>query len=277
MDSVQIKKMTVVELREELTRRGLSSKGLKGELSERLEEALDKEALGPVNEEDDAPTTEVAAPIADVPAPAPVLLAPVASPPVVSASPPAAPVAVAPTVAAPPPVEAAAAVAAPSVVAAAAVPAAPASAEEEKARARAARFGIPVRTLEPAAAPLPKAVKPKAPAAATAAAASVPSAQAPVVKKAGGRVRAAPAAAAAAPAKTAAPGAVVVSDADMARISARAAKFGTVTEEAKKFFVSSEGVIHGVLAARLGGGCGEPLLCVKTAFLSPCISAGAIA
>lgn len=120
------------ELREELGKRGLDTKGLKAELQERLQNAIDQEMLSALDEEPAAAAAPVPAP---VPAPAP---APVAAPvqPPVQQRPPS------PTKA-PAPI--------PAPVPAPAVPAAPASVtsgeegltEEEKKRRRAERFGIP--------------------------------------------------------------------------------------------------------------------------------------
>lgn len=132
----------VDELRDELTKRGLDSKGLKAELQERLQNAIDQEMLSALDEEPGAaPPAPAPAP---VPAPAP---APVAPPPQQQRLP-------SPTKAPAP---------APAVPAPAPAPAAPAGAagpgtgsssvasageegltEEEKKKRRAERFGIPL-------------------------------------------------------------------------------------------------------------------------------------
>lgn len=65
------------QLREELTKRGLDSKGKKDELQERLQSAIDKEMLDAIDEEDElaggaeAAGEEALPPIPPAPAPAP--------------------------------------------------------------------------------------------------------------------------------------------------------------------------------------------------------------
>lgn len=56
MSGLDPRKMKVTELRAELQRRGLDCKGLKAELSDRLQEALDSELLGGGDEEKAATT-----------------------------------------------------------------------------------------------------------------------------------------------------------------------------------------------------------------------------
>jgi len=114
-------KMTVKDLKEELTKRGLPASGLKAALVARLDESDAASAA--------TPAPAAAAPVAAAPAPVA-----------------AAPVAAAPVAAAPAPVAAAPDAAEASVEAAPAVDEGPTAAQlaAEKAKARADRFGIPV-------------------------------------------------------------------------------------------------------------------------------------
>jgi SAP domain-containing ribonucleoprotein len=144
-------RLTVTELKAELSSRGLATDGLKAELVNRLQARLDEEEFGIV-----AAPAVVAAPVAAAPVAAPPVAAP---PPVVNPTP--APKAAAPApkavvskaVEKPKPAtkEVVAGLAAPAVVAA---PTTTLSSFEEKKRARASRFGIPV--IKVAAAPASK-------------------------------------------------------------------------------------------------------------------------
>jgi SAP domain-containing ribonucleoprotein len=151
MTAIVPKKMKVSELRAELEARGLSSNGLKSELIQRLEMALDEEEFGSAAE-DLAPPTDDHANGESTPASpkkaVPVKTAPAeATKPKVTAKPvsPKAPVEKAATTVAKPAVANAAAASVVAPVNKENTPVAPQGvSEEEKRKARAEKFGIPL-------------------------------------------------------------------------------------------------------------------------------------
>jgi len=239
---LDLKKLKVDQLRDELGKRGMDTKGKKDELQERLQNAIDKEMLDAIDEEDEVGVPPPPAPMpTSPPPPSP---APVQVPPPSSASKPAA--------ASPKPVAQSSTRMAPAVTSAPVVPSpapvAPAPAaeegasateaetcetEEEKKRRRAERFGIPISEEEKKKARAERfgLVKP-----ATAAAAPAGGGGAGVAGKAASPVKAA---AKAGPLE----GVPILDAEEEARRRARAARFGIAdpkleekkAERAKRF------------------------------------------
>lgn len=158
---LDLKKLKVDQLREELGKRGMDTKGKKDELQERLQNAIDKEMLDAIDEEDEVGVPPSPAPMST--SPPPPSPAPVQVPPPSSASKPAAaspkPAAQSPTRMAPAvpaaPVAPSPAPVAPAPAAeegdklgVAATEAETGETEEEKKRRRAERFGIPISEEE---------------------------------------------------------------------------------------------------------------------------------
>lgn len=241
---LDLKKLKVDQLREELGKRGMDTKGKKDELLERLQNAIDKEMLDAIDEEDEVgvPPPPPAPMSTSLPPPPP---APVQVPPPTSASKPAPgspkPAAQSPTRMAPAvpaaPVAPSPAPVAPAPAAeegAAATEAESGETEEEKKRRRAERFGIPISEEEKKKARAERfgLVKP-------AAAAAAPAAGSGGGGGAGGAGKAGKAASPAKAAAKAGPleGVPVVDAEEEARRRARAARFGIADpklEEEKK-------------------------------------------
>lgn len=144
---MQPKKMKVSELRAALESRGLSSNGLKSELIQRLELALDEEEFGSEAQElealapptDDAKAAPAAAPASSDASPKK-QVSPVKKKETAEAAP-----AVAKSESAPASTDSASEAAPASAPAAETPAAAQALTEEEKRKARAAKFGIPLK------------------------------------------------------------------------------------------------------------------------------------